>query len=224
MTTRTRKALKELTTAMEAHRHPAKAADMKRYLLNQFAFLGIQQPLRKQLSRGFINAAKTWEMHEVLQVADGLWEFGEREYQYIALELLYATRRQWDRACLPFFCKLVTRKSWWDTVDFIAPKLIGTSFADTKEPRQMKTWAASPNLWRNRTALLFQLQYKSETDHEFLFSIIRQLQHKKDFFIQKAIGWSLRQYYREDPVAVTRFIAASGISGLAKREALKHEK
>lgn len=209
---------------MEAHRHAAKAADMKRYLLNQFAFLGIQQPLRKELSKKFINAAKTWEISEVLPAADYLWELDEREYQYIALELLYATRRQWNRTCLPFFCKLVTRKSWWDTVDFIAPKLIGTSFADTKEPRQMKTWAASPNLWRNRTALLFQLQYKSETDHKFLFSIILQLQHKKDFFIQKAIGWSLRQYYREDPVAVRHFIAASGISGLAKREALKHEK
>lgn len=209
---------------MEAHRNPSKAVDMQRYLLNQFEFLGIQQPLRKQLSTDFIKKAKTWAIGEVLETADVLWEQEAREYQMIALEMLFATRKQWDASCLPFFYGLVTRKSWWDTVDTIATKLIGTGLAGKKEPPKMIAWAASPNLWRNRTAILFQLHYQSATDARLLFSIIKQLKNKPDFFIQKAIGWSLRQYYRQDPLAVIAFIQNTGITGLAKREALKHKK
>lgn len=212
-----------LLAVMEANRNPAKAIGMKGYMLGQFEYLGIQQPLRKELSTPFIQSAKAWSMADVLAVADKLWELEEREYQYIALELLYATRKNWDASCLPFFQKLVTRKPWWDTVDFIAPKLIGTSLAGKKSPSIMSRWAASPNLWRNRTALLFQLMYKSATDSSFLFDIINQLKDKPDFFIQKAIGWSLRQYYRQDAPAVKHFIEIAGIGGLAKREALKHD-
>lgn len=208
---------------MEAHRNPVKSVEMKRYMLDQFAYLGIQQPLRKTLSAPFIKAAKYWDIADVLDAADKLWELEEREYQYIALELLYATRKLWDATCLPFFLKLVNRKPWWDTVDSIAPKLIGTCLVGKKNPAIMIKWAASPNLWRNRTALLFQLMYKSATDSRLLFSIIGQVKDKPDFFIQKAIGWSLRQYYRQDAPAVKRFIEKAGITGLAKREALKHD-
>lgn len=219
----TLKEFDNLVAAMEANRNPAKAIGMKRYMLGQFEYLGIQQPLRKELSTPFIQSAKAWAMADVLAVADKLWELEEREYQYIALELLYATRKNWDATCLSFFLKLVNRKPWWDTVDFIAPKLIGTSLAGKKNPAIMIKWAASPNLWRNRTALLFQLMYKSATDSRLLFSIIDQVKEKPDFFIQKAIGWSLRQYYRQDAPAAKRFIEKAGIVGLAKREALKHD-
>jgi 3-methyladenine DNA glycosylase AlkD len=84
------------------------------------------------------------------------------------------------------------------------------------------SWIRSDNIWQNRTALLFQLFYKEKTDSEFLFRAIDELKGKKEFFIQKAIGWSLRQYHRSAPEKVEAFVEASGISGLAKREALKH--
>ena len=87
----------------------------------------------------------------------------------------------------------------------------------------MIAWSKSDQLWQNRTAILFQLMYKQATDVDLLFSIIRRLQGNPEFFIQKAIGWSLRQYYRTDAARVKEFIATSGIDGMAKREALKHD-
>jgi 3-methyladenine DNA glycosylase AlkD len=89
-------------------------------------------------------------------------------------------------------------------------------------PAVMQQWVKSENIWQNRTALIFQLNYKDRTDAAFLFAAIRALQHKKDFFVQKAIGWSLRQYYRTAPEKVEEFVEKAGLSGLARREALKH--
>jgi 3-methyladenine DNA glycosylase AlkD len=155
-------------------------------------------------------------------MADQLWDMPERDYQYIAMELLYAAKKKWDTAFLRFFLQLVTRKPWWDTVDFIASRLVGTYLAGEKRPVQMLKWIKSKDLWQNRTALLFQLNYKTQTDADLLFETIEQLKHKKDFFIQKAIGWSLRQYHRTAPSRVEQFVESSGINGLARREALKH--
>lgn len=214
--------LKELVEALEFNRDPEKANGMAAYMKNRFDFLGIPQPLRKELSRPFLKAALLLDMPAILQLAEELWKKPEREYQYIAMELLYASRKKWDAASELFFLHLVTEKSWWDTVDFIASKLIGTRFAGKKKPGIMNAWIGAENTWQNRTALLFQLNYKQNTDAEFLFTAVRCLLPKKEFFIQKAIGWSLRQYHRTAPDKVEEFVESAGITGLARKEALKH--
>jgi 3-methyladenine DNA glycosylase AlkD len=64
--------------------------------------------------------------------------------------------------------------------------------------------------------------YKSETNFNLLKGLILEFKHDKEFFIQKAIGWSLREYAKMDPNWVINFVDQQGITGLAKREALKH--
>ena len=86
----------------------------------------------------------------------------------------------------------------------------------------MLQWSKSADIWQNRVAILFQLNYKDNTDQELLFEVIERLKGNKEFFIQKAIGWSLRQYYRTQPVVVEKFVTTAGLNGLARREALKH--
>lgn len=211
-----------LTEAMQFHADPERAVQMALYMKNKFPFAGISQPIRKALSRPFIKETKTWEIDAVLKQARALWKKPEREYQYIAMELLYACRKKWNHKSLDFFLGLVTEKSWWDTVDFIASRLIGESLMRDREWAIMEQWVHAENIWQNRTALLFQLNYKKETDQEFLFNTIRTLQPRKEFFIQKAIGWALRQYHRVEPEAVEQFVGEIGLTGLARREALKH--
>jgi 3-methyladenine DNA glycosylase AlkD len=222
MERKSKQLLEELEEAMRFHGDAGHAIPMARYMQDQFAFMGIKQPLRKELSREFLHTAKQLEGKEIITICDHLWKLQEREFQYIALELLYACRKKWDEKFLQFFTAIVKRKAWWDTIDFIATKLFGGYYAQTKKPTQMKAWCNSIDLWENRVAILFQLNYKEKTDAEFLFSVINKLKSKKEFFIQKAIGWSLRQYFRTNPKAVKAFIVSAGIEGLAKREALKH--
>ena len=214
--------LEALVEAMEFHKNPLQAIPMAQYMKNNFAFLGIKQPLRKELSADFLAAARKLEGGEIIAICDALWELPEREYQMIALELLYACRKNWDARFLAFFKSIVVRKAWWDSIDFIATKLFGTYLLGKEKPALMLSWSKSGDIWKNRVATLFQLNYKKETDTELLFEIITRLKEKKEFFIQKGIGWSLRQYFRTDPAVVKKFIAVAGIEGLAKREALKH--
>ena len=118
---------------------------------------------------------------------------------------------------------MIVNKSWWDTVDYIAVKLVGKHFENFPEliPKHIKTWNSSGNLWLNRTAILFQLQYKKKTDINLLFDIIEKQAGSREFFIQKAIGWVLREYSKTDENAVRKFVMQTNLSSLSKREALK---
>src|SRR5699024_9475553 len=91
---------------------------------------------------------------------------------------------------------IITTKSWWDTVDAIATHLVGELFA--KYPHLITekgdNWLRLENIWLQRSMILFQLKYKEKTNEDLLYSIIKQLKHIDEFFIQKAIGWSLREH------------------------------
>lgn len=121
---------------------------------------------------------------------------------------------------------MIQQNSWWDSVDTIASRLAGEYFK--KFPQQKEAivlgWSNHENMWLNRTAILFQLSYKSETDEDLLFQVIKQHLHSGEFFIQKAIGWALRQYAYTQPESVKQFVAANELKPLSKREALKHLK
>jgi len=77
-------------------------------------------------------------------------------------------------------------------------------------------------MWLRRTTILFQLNYKAETDFNLLCDIIRGSLGSGEFFINKAIGWALRQYARSDPKAVRKFVLETDLHPLSRREAMKH--
>jgi 3-methyladenine DNA glycosylase AlkD len=118
---------------------------------------------------------------------------------------------------------LLITKSWWDTVDSIAGNSVGAHFKRYPRVREkyLARWRKSENFWLRRTTLLFQLNYKKDTDFPLLCDLIRENLGSKEFFINKAIGWSLRQYSRVDPQGVRDFVAQTPLHPLSKREALK---
>jgi 3-methyladenine DNA glycosylase AlkD len=113
-----------------------------------------------------------------------------------------------------------TTKSWWDTVDVLASRVVGP----VAERPIIESWLTSGDLWLERTAILHQLGYGERTDADFLFRSCLTHAASTEFFLRKAIGWALRQYARVDPAAVRGFVAAHAdeLSGLSRREALKH--
>lgn len=119
---------------------------------------------------------------------------------------------------------MITTKSWWDSVDTIASNSLGIYFKQF--PRQQKIitqkWSDSDNIWLMRSTIIFQLKYKKEVDFELLSQLIRKYQSINEFFIQKSIGWSLRQYSKFNPDAVRDFLYENKLSGLATKEASKY--
>ena len=202
---------------------PKTASAMQAYMRNQFEFLGIQSVPRRAAMKALLSSAQRPSINELSTVINQLWQLPEREYQMVALDLLIAYKKRLPATMLNDLQRWLTTQSWWDTVDLLATHIAGELF--TRYPVEsapfLLHWRGSDNIWLRRTTLLFQLKYKARTDDALLFSLITDNQSDTEFFIQKAIGWALREYSKTNPDAVTDFIEQQNIQGLAKREALK---
>jgi 3-methyladenine DNA glycosylase AlkD len=141
---------------------------------------------------------------ELHQVITSLWELEEREMQIAGLYLLDLMKKQFTEEDLSLLEFIITTKPWWDTIDHIAKKHIGYYLEKFPHARQpiVDKWLASENIWLIRSCILFQLGYKKKTDVEMLADIISRTCHTNEFFINKAIGWALREYAKQDPEKV----------------------
>ena len=199
---------------------PEQAPGMRAYMKHRFNYLGIGTPARRAACAELV---RSFEGNPV-PAAKALWKLDEREYQYVAVDLLRRHVRRLEESDLPALEKLVQTKSWWDTVDALAPTIGEIVHRDRALAARMDDLIAADDFWLRRIALLHQLAWKDETDERRLFRYCLQCADEKEFFIRKAIGWALRQYARTAPDAVRRFVDAhrDRLSGLSVREATKH--
>ncbi len=218
--------VKQLTDTFCQHANPSKAEEMERYMKNLFPFVGIQAPSRRALHKTWLTQAsevaltpeKRWEL------VKELWLQTEREYQHTCIDWIGSwKKKEWVVEDAPHLTWILTNKSWWDSVDIIASHFVGNYCKNfPKEGAQLiQSYRASSNMWLNRSAILFQLKYKKETDLHLLQEICAQFEPNKEFFIQKAIGWSLREAGKTFPTEIKVMVETLNLSGLARREALR---
>lgn len=215
--------LKEL---FEQYANPVQAAPMKNYMRDQFEYLGIKTPQNTALQKEFYKKHGSPELSELNEILTDLWSLPEREFQYVGLGLLGKFEKELPAEFIATVEYLIITKSWWDTVDAIASHTVGTHFKRFPSVREkyLKKWRKARNVWLRRTTILFQLGYKQETDFDLLSELIHENLGSKEFFINKAIGWALRQYAYTDPQAVKQFVTSTPLQPLSRREALKHLK
>ncbi len=214
----------EIRTALEAVAVAEDAQPMAAYMRNQFPFLGVKTPARRAAVKPLMAAGKGWSSNELLGVADALMAEPEREFSFVAVDMLRRWAKSLESADLAEVRTLVETKSWWDTVDALAVHVVGSIVkADRPLQLEMDRWVADSNIWVARTAILHQLLWKNETDADRLFRYCDLRASDTEFFIRKALGWALRQYARTDPDAVRAYVAANEnrLSSLTKREALR---
>jgi 3-methyladenine DNA glycosylase AlkD len=213
----------KLVDWMRSHRNEEHAEPMKKYMRNQFEFLGIKTPERTALLREFLKEHGKPKFEDLEETVLLLWELPKREFQYIALSLLEKEVKKLSEEHVKLAERLIVTKSWWDTVDHLAPRIVGMILKKHPELIEPYTgkWIQSDNFWLKRTAILFQLKYKKDTDEALLYHYIRMCKDSKEFFIQKAIGWALREYSKTNPESVKRFVDSEELAPLSKREALK---
>jgi 3-methyladenine DNA glycosylase AlkD len=196
---------------------------MKKYMRNQFEFLGINSPRRKELFRTFVRENGWPETEDMEQVCRDLYLNSHREYHYYAIEMIDRNIKRFNEASVKLFEYMIVTNSWWDTVDFIAVNILGKFFK--RYPGLIsevtEKWMNSGNIWLQRACLLFQLKYKKNTDLPLLYRFIQILRTSDEFFIQKAIGWILREYSKSDPEEIQAYSGRTDLKPLSRREALR---
>lgn len=213
-----------LTKIFEENRNEESAEPMKKYMKDHFPFLGIKSPLRKELEKQFFQETGILKEPFNQEFISELWAKEEREYQYTALVYMEKSLNKLEKTDFPFMEELLSTKSWWDTVDAIAPKPVGSIAEKFPEvvSGTIDGWAIDDNLWLRRASLLYQLKYKGKTNEEKLYQYIRLNSDSKEFFIQKAIGWALREYSKTNPASVKSFIEGTKLAPLSVREGSKY--
>lgn len=194
--------IEKLKESVYQHAHPEKQAAMAKYMRNQFSFLGIQSQERRKLVQEHIKShGKLSAKTDGKAIICRLWQEEERKFQYAAVDLI-ERGYLFQKEDLLLLEHLITHKSWWDTVDRIAPNLLPVYYRMYPEGKeqQLSLWARSDNLWLRRSAVLFQLKAKEETNARLLFSLINENLVSDEFFINKAIGWALREYSKTNKV------------------------
>lgn len=201
------------------------AIAMSSYMRNKFKFLGIKSPKRKEIFKEiFKNFKNNKEIDKEFVVK--FFDKDYREFQYIAIDYLIKMKKYFLKEDIYFIKDLIITKSWWDTVDLIASNLLGEickkypSLID----EQIVFWINDDNMWVRRSSIIFQLRYKENTNLEILQKSIESNINDNEFFIQKAIGWALREYSKTDYKWVLNFINNHELSKLSKREAEKYIK
>lgn len=218
--------IQELLIVFSAAGNNNEADAMSKYMRYRFSFFGIKSELRKALQKDFLSKFPLPPGDELKELIEKLWALPQRELHYFAIEILEKSIKKADESWMPLLEKLISENTWWDTIDAVASKLIGAYLK--KYPQFCESypekWIHSDNFWFRRSALLYQLKYKKDTDFERLKNYILRTAGEKEFFIQKAQGWALREYAKTNPELVRQFVAdnASTLSQLTKREALKN--
>lgn len=205
--------------------NPVQAEKMSAYLKGHFTLLGIRSPDRRKLQKHLNPEFPAKDFEAARAIVFGLWELEEREYHYYAQELYEKAHRVWPAEALEDIERLISERSWWDTVDFMASHLAGKYF--TKYPdmtERLDQWNEGDHLWLQRSSIIYQLFYKEKTDEKRLFQYILRHKNSKEFFLQKAMGWALRQYGRVNADAVLAFVEEHELPRLSQREALKNLK
>jgi 3-methyladenine DNA glycosylase AlkD len=193
------------------------------YMRNQFEFSGIKTPLRRELGKDLVDASKELSEKEIVSLCKELWAQPEREFQYIACDILAKNAKRLSPGYVKRDAKwLITNKSWWDTVDSIRTSVEVVVAANPELEATMFDWVKSKNIWLVRSALIHQLTLRNKTNSTRLFALCELKAEEKELFIAKGLGWALRSYSYIDPKAVKKFIKDHPeLTPLAKREGMK---
>lgn len=205
-----------------SNKNEENAIPMAKYMKNKFPFLGLKKPERAALAKEFLKLRKKdtrvdWDF--IFKCYDML----EREFHYLAIDYMDKVKNLFTPDDMDNIEKLITTKSWWDTVDNIN-KIVGYIVMKYPELKDdiIQKWIYSENIWLKRVSILFQLKYKEKTDTEFLNKAIISNSKTDEFFVNKAIGWALREYSKTDKEWIKEFIQNNELSKLSIREGSKY--
>ena len=213
----------KLYEEMIQHKNEEQAQRMSKYMLNKFEYIGIKTPERRKIFKNFFSEYKNEEKID-WEFVNKCWENKYREFQYVAADYLKNMKDKLTIDDIPKFKRLILEKSWWDTVDNLDMTIGALALKDSNVNKILLEWSLDENIWLRRIAIDHQLLRKEKTNTELLEKILKNNLGQAEFFINKAIGWALRDYSKTNPERVKNFIEENKekMAKLSIKEASKY--
>ncbi len=213
----------EIKKRFESREDKENAVAMSKYMRNMFDFYGLPAPRRKEVYNDIIRTDKKAKVVD-WKFLDKCYDDKHRELQYLVYDYLLALKQYVSFNDIPKIKYYITTKSWWDTIDFLCKVIGDIGLRDPRVKDLMIDWSKNENIWLKRTAIEHQLGLKDKTDTKLLEIIIVNNFGSNEFFVNKAIGWALRDYSKTDPEFVKSFINRhrDEMDGLSIKEASKY--
>ena len=213
----------KLYEEMIQHKNEEQAQRMSKYMLNKFEYIGIKTPERRKIFKNFFKEYKNEEKID-WEFINKCWENRYREFQYIAADYLKNMKDKLTIDDIPRFKRLILKKSWWDTIDNLDMTIGALALKNPNVNKILLEWSLDENIWLRRIAIDHQLLRKEKTNTELLEKILKNNLGQDEFFINKAIGWALRDYSKTNPKWVKNFIEKNreNMAKLSIKEASKY--
>ncbi len=209
--------------AFEFLRDEENARHMEAYMRDRFKFYGLQTSERRAVYKDVIARDKKGGVID-REFLEQCWADEHREFQYLVTDYLRAMQKFLTYEDVPFVEQFIRSKQWWDTIDGLDRTVGAIAFRDPRINELMLRWSTDEDFWVRRLAIDHQLLRKNDTDENLLEKIIVNNFGSDEFFINKAIGWSLRDYSKTNPAWVRDFIDKyrDRMAPLSLREASKY--
>ena len=222
--------LPEALAALEALADPAKAAEMLAYHKAKRRYLGVPVPQIEALVADWRAAAT---LDDRVALAAALWDSDIHEARVAAAKLLTQARiRPDDTAVWDLLCAWVPGFDGWALADHATIAAQKRLVADPSRLATVESWTTHPNMWTRRAALVITLPYAKMSNPKPADIAIRETAlgwaeayiTDRDWFIQKAVAWWLRDLSKHDPDRSRAFLAAhgAGLKSFAQKEAARH--
>ena len=213
----------KLYEEMIQHKNEEQAQKMSKYMLNKFEYIGIKTPERREIFKNFFKEYKNKEKID-WEFVNKCWENKYREFQYVGADYLKNMKDKLTIDDIPKFKQLILEKSWWDTIDNLDMTIGALALKDSNVNKILLEWSLDENIWLRRIAVNHQLLRKEKTNTELLEKILKNNLGQTKFFINKAIGWALRDYSKTNPEWVKNFIEEikENMAKLSIKEASKY--
>lgn len=213
----------KLYEEMIQHKNEEQARQMSKYMLNKFEYIGIKTPERREIFKNFFKEYKNEEKID-WEFVNNCWENKYREFQYVAADYLKNMKDKLTIDDIPKLKQFILKKSWWDTIDNLDMTIGALALKDSNMNKILLEWSIDENIWLRRIAIDHQLLRKEKTNTELLEKILKNNLGQAEFFINKAIGWALRDYSKTNPEWVKNFIEKNKekMAKLSIKEASKY--
>ena len=215
--------------ALRAEADPVRAVQEAAYLKSPREVLGLRVPRITELATGW---REGMTVEERVALADALWRMDIHETRVAAAKLLVQARIRPDEGAWQLIASWVPQFDGWAIADHASDAGARRLVADPSRLDQVEGWTASPHMWTRRAALVMTLPWarlnnlrpEDAARRERILGWAAAYVPDRDWFIQKAVAWWLRDLSKHDAARTRAFLAEHGeaMKAFARKEAARH--